>query len=352
MEPRSYSRSAGKPPGTLIHIGAHHSHEIELTVYNYNKDDYTKEKVKNASGISSVLKNPGVKWININGTHNLEMVKILGAEFNLHPLLLEDIVNTDQRPKIDEYSEYIFVVLKMIYYDTNRNEIFLEQVSMVLGNEFIITFQEREGDVFNIIRQRIENNVGKIRCMGADYLAYTLIDSVVDNYFLILEVVGDKIEEIENDLVANPQPGDLQVIHKLKRDMLYIRKSVWPLREIIGMLEKRDCPLVDKKLHVFFRDLYDHIIQVIDTTESYRDMLSGLLDIYMSSISNKMNEVMKVLTVIATIFIPLTFITGLYGMNFRFMPELQFKWSYPIIVLVMFVIGIGMLIYFKKKKWM
>lgn len=295
---------------------------------------------------------PTVTWINIDGIQRIDVIEKIGKHFNLHPLALEDIVNTGQRPKMEDFVDYIFVVLKMLHYDEKEKETKAEQLSLVLGPNWVISFQENEGDVFDPIRERIRADKGRIRKMGADYLVYALIDAVVDNYFIILEKIGEKIEEIEDELVANPAPETLQAIHNLKRQMIFLRKSVWPLREVISRLERWESQLINKSTDIYLRDVYDHTIQVIDAIETFRDMLSGMLDIYLSSVSNRMNEVMKVLTIIATIFIPLTLVAGLYGMNFRYMPELEWPWGYPLVLFVMFVIGVLMLIYFRKKKWL
>lgn len=295
---------------------------------------------------------PTVTWINIDGVDRVDVIEKLGKHFNLHPLALEDIVNTGQRPKMEDFLDYILLVLKMLYYDEKEGEFKAEQISLILGPNWVISFQENEGDVFDPIRERIRSDKGRIRKMGADYLVYALMDAIVDNYFIILEKIGENIEEIEDNLVTNPAPETLQALHILKRQMIFLRKSVWPLREVISRLERWESQLVNKSTDIYLRDLYDHTIQVIDAIETFRDMLSGMLDIYLSSVSNRMNEVMKVLTIIATIFIPLTLVAGLYGMNFKFMPELEWPWGYPFVLLVMFAIGILMVIYFRKKKWL
>jgi magnesium Mg(2+) and cobalt Co(2+) transport protein (corA) len=240
----------------------------------------------------------------------------------------------------------------MLYYDKEDNEIQVEQVSLILGKNYVISFQEREGDVFNAIRERIRNNIGRIRKLGADYLVYALIDAIIDNYFIIIEKLGEKIENLEDKVSSRPKPANLRVIHRLKRDLIFLRKSVWPLREVISILERGESSLILESTNVYLRDIYGHTIQVMDTVETLRDMTSGILEIYLSSVSNRMNEIMKMLTIVATIFIPLTFITGIYGMNFRYMPEIKWFWGYPIVLLGMLIIGIVMVIYFKRKKWM
>ena len=287
----------------------------------------------------------------MDGVHSVEVIEEIGRLFNLHPLVLEDIANTGQRPKIDDFNEYIFVSLKMLGYDDRKGEITAEQVSIVLGRDFVISFQERVGDVFDPIRERLRNAKGRVRKMCADYLAYALIDSIVDNYFAILEKISDKIEDMESQLLDDPTTTTLHKIHGLKREMLFLRKSVWPLREVISRAQRGELSLISASTEVYFRDVYDHTIQVVDTIETLRDMVSGMLDTYLSSVSNRMNEVMKVLTIIATMFIPVTFIAGIYGMNFEFMPELKWHWSYPAVWLVMLAVIASMVLYFRRKKW-
>jgi len=253
---------------------------------------------------------------------------------------------------MEDFGDYLFIVLKMLHYDEEEDETKTEQVSLILSSKFVISFQENEGDVFDSVRDRIRSDRGRIRKMGVDYLAYSLIDAIVDNYFMVLEKIGEKIEDIEDEMVKNPTPEVLHTIHRLKRELIFLRKSVWPLREVISRLERWESPLIDKSIDIYLRDVYDHTIQVIDALETFRDMLSGMLDIYLSSVSNRMNEVMKVLTIIATIFIPLTLVAGIYGMNFKYMPELDWFWGYPMVYMIMLAIGVVMLIYFRKKKWL
>ena len=294
-----------------------------------------------------------VTWINIDGIHRVDIIESIGKHFGVHSLVLEDILNTGQRPKMDNYGDYLFIVLKMIYCNGKESEIVAEQISLILGSNFVISFQEEtEKDVFNPVRERIRSGCGRIRKMGPDYLAYALMDAIVDNYFAVLESLGEQIELLQEELIADPRPETLQAINHLKREMIFLRKSVWPLREVVSGLERGESPLIKSETGIFLRDLYDHTIQTMDTLETCRDMLSGMLDIYLSSISNRMNAVMKVLTIIATIFIPLTFIVGIYGMNFKYMPELEWRWSYPLVLLVMAAIAVSMLIYFRRKKWL
>jgi magnesium transporter len=351
------SRKKGLPPGTLVHIGERKSEKVRISIIDYNEENFQEKEAKNVEECFPFKEKSTVTWLNIDGLHEIDVIDKLGKHFDVHPLVLEDILNTDQRPKMEDYESYIFFVLKMIYYDEKEGEVHTEQVSLILSHNFVISFQESIGDVFDAVRERLRNGKGKIRKMGADYLAYALIDAIVDNYYVILEKIGERIEGIEEELLDNPTPNTVQIIHGLKREMIYLRKSVWPLREVINSLLREETKLIKKTTYVYLRDLYDHTIQTIDTIETFRDMISGMLDIYMSSVSNKMNEVMKVLTIFAAIFIPLTFVAGLYGMNFNpdaspfNMPELNFYWGYPMALFAMILIGVILLIYFKRKKW-
>ena len=349
---KRHSRKAGLPPGTLVHIGDKKAEQIRITLIDYNEESFQERVVEKVEECFPFKEMPTVTWINVDGLHNIETIEKIGKHFELHPLILEDILNTGQRPKCEDYEKCLFMVLKMLIYNDENNSVHSEQVSLVLGQNFVISFQEAIGDVFEQIRDRIRNAKGRIRKMPADYLAYTLVDAIVDNYFLILEKMGEQIESMEEELIAEPSDKIVRMIHSLKRELIFLRKSVWPLRELISSLEKTESSLITDTTQPYLRDVYDHTIQVIDTVESFRDMVSGMLDIYLSSISNRMNAVMKVLTIIATIFIPLTFIAGVYGMNFRYMPELEWKWAYPAVWLVMAVVAVVMLIYFNRKKWL
>jgi len=346
------SAKIGLPPGTLIHIGERKTEKVRINILDYDEAQFEEEEAKTIEESFPFKDKPTVTWIDIEGIHQVEIIEKLGSHFGLHPLLLEDILNTDQRPKMEDYGDYIFIVLKMLYLGEANNEIEAEQVSLILGSNFVISFQEREGDVFDPVRDRIRNAKGRIRKAGADYLAYTLLDAIVDNYFIILESLGETIEETEEQLATNPNPETLQLIHALKKEMIFLRKSIWPLREVISGLERCESSLIHESTGAYLRDVYDHTIQIIDTVESFRDMISGMLDIYLSSISNKMNEVMKVLTIFASIFIPLTFVAGVYGMNFSFMPELKWQWGYFGILGVMALVGISLVVYFKRRKWL
>lgn len=344
------SKTKGLPPGSLVYVGDKKTENPDISILDYNSKDSKEIKCKKIEECFSYKNKTSITWINIDGL-NEEIIPKIGEKFEIHPLVLEDILNTYQRPKIENYGKYIFIVLKMLILDENNN-VSIQQISFILSKNMVISFQEKKGDVFDSIRERIRNNKGRIRKRGSDYLVYSLLDSIVDNYFSILEKVSEKIEIIEDKLIENPEPETLQEIHRLKREMIFVRKSIWPLREVINSLYREESKIIKNTTHVFLRDLYDHTIQVIDTVESFRDMISGMLDIYMSSVSNKMNEVMKVLTIFAAIFIPLTFIAGVYGMNFHYMPELGYQIGYPLVLILMLLVGITLLIYFKRKKWL
>ncbi len=346
------SRTAGLIPGTLVHVGEKKAERIKITIIDYDEKEFQEKEIKTIEECFPFRDTSTVTWINIDGIHDLEIIEKIGSHFGVHSLILEDIVNTSQRPKLEDFEDYIFIVLKMLYFDEEKREINAEQVSLIIGSNFVISLQEKEGDVFNPIRERIRNDKGRIRKTEADYLAYSLLDAIVDNYFSILEKSGEKIESMEEELVLNPTPQTMRIIHQLKRDIIFLRKSVWPLREVVNILERSESKLIKKATLIFLRDVYDHTIQVIDTIETYRDMVSGMLDIYLSSVSNRMNEVMKVLTIIATIFIPLTFIAGIYGMNFNpqasvwNMPELNWKFGYLFSLTAMAIVALIMVAYF------
>lgn len=346
------SKSAGLPPGTLIHIGEKKLEAPRITVIDYDEQNFQEKQVAKIEDCFEFKTSPTVTWINIDGIHDINTIEKIGSRYDLHPLTLEDILTAGQRPKFEDLEKYLFIVLNMLSFSDEKQRIEAEQVSIILGPNFVISFQESVGDVFEPIRDRIRNAKGRIRKMGCDYLMYSLIDAVVDNYFVILEKSGEKIESLEEELVSSANEQVLKRIYRLKREMIFVRKSVWPLRELIGGIERSESGLIQDSTSVYLRDLYDHTIQVIDTVESFRDMVAGMLDIYLSAISNRMNAVMKVLTIIATIFIPLTFIAGVYGMNFRYMPELQWKLGYAAVWLVMIIVAAVMLIHFKRKKWL
>jgi len=341
----------GLPPGTPVYMGEREEKKIKITLIDYDEKNVIKKEISRIEECYLFKDKKSVTWINIDGIHDAELIKKVGKNFGLHSLTLEDIMNPRQRPKVERFDDYIFIVLKMLSYEDEEENVSEEQVSLILGKNYVFSFQEKEGDIFNPVRDRIINGLGRIRKSGPDYLAYSITDIIVDNYFLILEKLGDKVEQLEDSLTGETDENRLQQIHSLKREMIRLRKSVWPLREMINSLEKSESPLIEKPTLRFFRDVYDHTIQVIETIETYRDMIFSMHDTYLSAISNRMNEVMKVLTIIATIFIPLTFIAGIYGMNFEFMPELKWRFAYFGVWGIMAAVALVMILYFKRKKW-
>jgi magnesium transporter len=345
------SKKAGLPPGTVVFVGEQKVEEIRITLIDYDENQYDEREIKNIEDCFPCKDTPSISWINIDGVHQVDVIEKLGAHFVLHPLLQEDVVNTHQRPKFDEFDDHLFIVLRMFFLNEVENKLEGEQISFIVGANFVISFQERQGDVFEQVRERLRNGKGRIRKKGSDYLSYCLIDAIVDSYYTILETLGEHIESLQEELVSEPKQEDLQIIQDLKRDMLFFRKSVWPLREVIGGLVRSESTLIKQDVLVYIRDVYDHVIQAIDTIETYRDMLSAMLDIYLSSVGNRMNEVMKVLTIIATIFIPMTFLAGVYGMNFKYMPELGWRYAYLFFWIVVSVVLIAMIVYFKRRKW-
>ncbi len=348
---KKLSKMAGQAPGTLVHIGDKKTDKVRITIFDYNAEHYTEREAGNVEECFPFKRTPTVTWINIDGLHDISTLEKIGSEFELHPLVLEDIANTAKRPAIEIFDSYIFLLFKMIYYDNETDKLSMEQVSLVLGKNFVLSFQEQAGDVFGPIRDRIRKGKGKLRKMGPDYLAYALLDAVVDNYFIVLEKFGDDIEKVEDELSETPGQDTLKWIHECKRNTIVLRRAVWPLRDVINSLVRGESALVKKTTEIYLRDVYDHAIQVMDTVESFRDIISGLVDLYLSSISNRMNEVMKTLTIFASIFIPLTFIAGVYGMNFEYMPELGWRWGYYAALGIMAVVAVGLLFFFKRKKW-
>ena len=346
------SKKAGLPPGTPVHIGEQRGAAPCIEVIEYGPGHLERRQLAAAEECLACPGLPTVTWVNVEGVGRVEMLQRLGDCFGIHPLVLEDIVNTDQRPKTEEYGSFIYVVLKMLT-PTQAGGICAEQVSLVLGESWLLTFQEGlDGDPFGPVRERLKNEQGRLRNQGPDYLAYALLDVIVDNYFVVLERVAERIEDLEEELIARPTPETLREIYRQKRDLLFLHRAVWPLREAVSALIRRETHLVKESTLVYLRDLYDHTVQVIETVETLREMLAGMLDIYLSSVSNRMNAIMKVLTIIATIFMPLTFIVGVYGMNFKRMPELEWRWGYPAVWMLMVAVTIGMVRFFRKKEWL
>lgn len=347
-----FTKHIGLPPGSIIYMGQKPEIDPEISYFYYDENNYREVEKYSLEDLEKLDLSTGMHWINIDGIHAEEVIEKIGKKFNFHQLVMEDIVHTGQRPKFEEFDDCFFLIIKMLYNSTRGENIEEEQVSIIFGENYVISFQEKPGDVFDAIRKRIRDTKYRIRRNGADYLAYSLLDAIIDNYYIILESLGDNVELLENEVFSDSNSATIEKIYKMKRKIIQLRKSIWPLREVVSSLTRTENVLLKENNIRFFSDLYDHVIMLIDTIESFRDMVSGLLDIYLSSVSNKMNEVMKVLTIIATIFIPLTFIAGVYGMNFHYMPELSWRWAYFTVLGVMLIVAIVMLIFFKRRKWL
>lgn len=346
------SRKVGAAPGTLMHIGRKKVGITKIDVTEYDGSHLDTRQLGDTAECITVKPPPTVTWINVDGISEVEVLQHLGACHGIHPLVLEDILATDQRPKAEDYGEYLYVVLKMVSIN-EQGETQSEQVSMILGGNYLISFQEGlEGDVFGQVRTRLQNEKARLRAAGPDLLLHALLDVIVDNYFLVLEKLAERLEDVEDELIEDPKTETVHTIYRLKREMLFLHKIVWPLREVVGRLQRRDSVLISEETVIYLRDLYDHAVQVLDTLETLRDTLSGMLDLYLSSVSNRLNEVMKVLTIIATIFMPLSFIVGLYGMNFKYMPEYEWHYGYPAVLLLMAIVAGGMLVFFRRKRWL
>ncbi len=346
------SKKFGLPPGTLVHIGNHTEEKISVSMMDYDGTHVEEKKDIPLAECLSYIQSPTTTWINVRGIYDVKMIETIGRHFGLHPLLLEDVVNSGQRSKLDDYKENIFIVMRLLKYNQERCELEDQQVSIVLGKNYLISFIESQSNIFDPVRERILCKNSRITHQGPDYLCYALIDTIVDNYFVNLEQFDEHLEILENDLVKQPSPILLQKIQHTKREIALMRKSVWPVREVVSQFRRMETPLIQDSTKLYMQDVYDHTIQAIDTIESFRDISSGLLDIYLSNISFRLNEIMKVLTIVATIFAPATFIASLYGMNFKNMPELNTEWGYPIVLMVMASISIAMLYYFHRKKWL
>jgi magnesium transporter len=342
----------GLAPGSLVFIGNKKVENIRIRVIDFDNTNLNEQELEDIMQGTKYIETNTVTWINIDGLHDLEAINKVGKAFDLHPLLLEDILNTGQRPKMEEFDNCLFLVLKMLRYDDEKQIILAEQLSMIIGRTFLITFQERVGDVFEPVRERIRKQRGRIRASGIDYLAYALLDTVVDNYIYLVSKLGEKIEDIEVGILEETSAKTLEKINNYKREMSYIRKSVRPAKEFITKLPRLESEFIREETKPFLNDLLDLITQATEAIDTYREMLSDQLNIYNSSVSNKMNDVMKILTIFAAIFIPLTFIAGIYGTNFEYLPELHFKYSYFIFLGIIVTIAIGMLFFFKRKGWL
>jgi len=348
---RRVTKTPGSAPGTLVHTGPKHMEEVRFHVIRYGVESLAEASPENVDECLALLDSDAVTWVNVDGLHDTDVVEKIGRRMGWHRLLLEDIVSVGQRAKVEEYEDCVYVVMPMLRWDATVAQVREEQVSIVLGPGYVFTFQERQGDVFERVRERARTGRGLIRKSGADYLTYALLDAVVDHYFSALEGVGHLTEELEEAVLDAPDQGIMHRLHELKRELIALRRAIWPVRDLLGMLQRSDVPIFGAPTKVFLRDVHDHSVQVMDTVEALRDVVSGMVDLYLSNVSFRTNEVMKVLTIMATVFIPLTFLVGVYGMNFRHMPELEWAWAYPALWAVMLALAAGMVFAFRKKGW-
>jgi magnesium transporter len=350
---RQRAKKVGLPPGTLIYPPERKGPPARVTMIDYDENRVVERELGQAEECRRFKENQtSVTWINVDEITQPGLLEEFGRVMGYHSLMLEDILNTDQRPKIEDFGDYLYIVVKMLDYDNERQEIVVEQLSLVVGASYVISFQERPGDFFDPVRNRIRNNVGRIRKLGADYLAYALLDIIVDNYFVVLEKIGDRIEALEEVVVSNPRPGTEKQIFQHKRDMIFVRKAAWPMREMVANLQRMESPLIREGTAPFLRDLQDHILQVTDAVDTFRDLLNGMMDSYYSTITTRTSGVMKVLALFSTIFMPLTFITGIFGMNFRHFPELEWHNGFQLSLILMGVTTVIMVAFFFYKKWL
>jgi len=351
--PRRKRSKVGLPPGEVVYAGTEPDHFVQFAITDFDADTLDEWGAVDVAEVFPLRDTSTVSWIHVNGVHDTDLIRSLGDHFGIHPLVLEDIAHIEQRPKIEEYDDYLFLVLKMVYYDDDKHSdaLRMEQVALVLGPNFVLSFQEDPGDVFDPVRERIRSARGRIRKLGPDYLAYGLVDVIVDHYFVVLERFGERGEIIEDEILDDPTPDTQRKINDMRRQLIGMRRAVWPVRELMGRLERLESPLVHAGTRPFLRDAYDHAVQVVDIVESLRDVVSGLTDLYMTAISNQMNEIMKVLTIIGTIFIPLTFVAGIYGMNFDHMPELSWQYGYIGVWAVMIGMALLLLVFFRRREW-
>ncbi len=349
----SAADKSGLPPGTLIHIGEKHESECKISITQYNTDTLIRQEIGSITELKQLKSAEVITWVNVDGLSDIHIVESIGQELNIHPLVLEDILSTHQRPKLEEYEDFLYMVIKGISLD--QRKIFslqYEQISILLLANYVVTFKEKADDTFNPIYNHLQNRNGRLRQFGSDYLAYVILDTIVDEYFVVEDNLDDIIDPLEDNILFNSNKEMLQTVQQIRRSLISMKRNISPLRELLVTIQRADTPLLQEKTLRYYGDVYDHVLRLTDSLESYRERISAMHDIYLSSISNKLNETMKILTIFASIFIPLTFIAGIYGMNFEYMPELKWRWAYPTIWVVFIMTGVGLLIFFKRKKWM
>ena len=346
------SDKSGMPPGALVHVGNVHEATTRLSVIDYTSENVSEHGIQSIDELGQYKNSSSITWVIIEGLSDVGVVADVGKMFDIHPLVLEDILNTHQRPKFEDYDNYLFIVLKCLMPDKGQFSVNYEQISLLVLKNVVLMFKEKTDDLFHPLLKQLSSSKGRLRSLGSDYLTYAILDTIVDQGFLLIDALDETVILIENDVYTNPTPNTLNQIQRLKRQMINVRRNMSPVREMLSAMLRSESLLINEHTFLYIRDVSDHSVRVIESIESYRDILSGLLEIYISSISNKMNEVMKVLTVFASIFIPLTFLTGIYGMNFDHMPELHWKWAYPALWVAFISIPAVLLFYFKKKKWL
>ena len=352
--PRSYaSDKTGLPPGSLVHVGDVLVDETRISVIDYNKDSVAEAVINSVDELLPYRHSNTVTWVIVEGLSNVGVVESIGEMFSIHQLVLEDILNTHQRPKFEEYEDYLYIVLKGMIAEDGEFRVSYEQISLLVLENIVFAFKEKRDELFEPVMQRIRTSKGRFRSMGSDFLTYSILDAIIDQNFILIDSLDESITVLEDQLLlGEPSGATLNSIQRLKREIVGVRRYVSPIRELINEMLRSESSLIDEKTHIYLRDVSDHAIRIIESIELHRDIISGLLDIYISSVSNKMNEVMKVLTVFASIFIPLTFLTGIYGMNFEYMPELKLHWTYPTLWVVFLTIPTLLLVYFKRKNWL
>lgn len=344
---------SGLPPGTLIHIGEKHESECKITVTQYNADTLIRHEITSISELKQLQNSELITWVNVDGLSDIHIVESIGQELNIHPLVLEDILSTHQRPKLEEYEDFLYLVIKGINLNQEKDfSLQYEQISILLLANHVISFKEKADDTFDPIHNHLQNHNGRLRQFGSDYLAYVILDTIVDEYFVVEDSLDEVIDPLEDNILFNSSKEMLQTVQQIRRGLISMKRNISPLRELLATIQRIDTPLLQEKTLRYYGDVYDHVLRVSDSLESYRERISAMHDIYLSSVSNKMNETMKILTIFASIFIPLTFIAGIYGMNFEYMPELKWRWAYPAIWVIFITISASLLVYFKNKKWM
>jgi len=342
----------GTVPGTVQYVGSHRAETSVIDLIEYNDSEVAEYEIGQPEQIAGFLKNENIKWIRVTGIHDVELIAKLGDIFQINQLDLEDLSNMTQRPRMEEREKYIFQVFKALLLDTVANEVTIEQVTLILGENYVVSFHETEPKLFDPLRTRILHSKGRIRKMKSDYLAFAIADVMIDQYFAILEDIGNSVQIIESDLIMNPGLASQESIYRMKRRLVYVGSTIWPVRELINAVERSDHDLINEETRIYFRNIYDHTVQIIETLDNLRDLTSSMMDLYLSSVSLKLNEIMKVLTIFSALFIPLTFLAGVYGMNFKFLPELEWQWGYPLFWIICVIATILMLFYFKRKKWL